>query len=346
MFTANFTACLLVNYSKNDYAVFEIVGTASSALGLLASLVATALILLSKAYRVFILRLMLYLAGSALLSSLCTLTTSVVVLINFNYFKSLIVLRLITAYSLLVYYLFLCWIALYIFSLALCSVQLKKAVHEVIGLVFVLIFPLASVWSVPVYGENMECVLNIKYVIALTGLFLPVCCCSLIASLAIISVLVSICKMSHSSSDALQRSSRRALIETIPILIFILIQSIASALLAMSYMAVFLEEEMKIADEFALRLTGKLFSLTYLAIPVLLLCQYRIRQNLKCKKSFHPTVQNSTFQHRTVHQSSAQVPSHTHFSVPTEVSCTEQDPLIKWTAGQDILVYTSINFVL
>ena len=53
------------------------------------------------------------------------------------------------SYFICVYSFLLCWLGLYLFSLAVFRIQIKKIKHEAIGLVIVLVTPVTFLWIFP-----------------------------------------------------------------------------------------------------------------------------------------------------------------------------------------------------
>ena len=136
----NSTNCLDFNLSRVEYIISNTTITTSSSFGVVSSLFAIVIICYTKAYKEHIHRLLLYLSVMAFISSLSTLTDEGVRWARgidaFHHW--IIVPRLVMGYALTTYYLLLCWVALYILSLARHWVCFKKARHEVLGLVLVL----------------------------------------------------------------------------------------------------------------------------------------------------------------------------------------------------------------
>ena len=343
----NSTSCLDLNFTGVENMISNATVTASNSAGVVSSFFAIAIICYTKAYKEHIHRLLLYLSVTAFISSLTTVIHAVVLWAGgidaFHHW--IIVPRLVMGYALTTYYLLLCWVALYILSLARHWVCFKKARRKVLGLVLVLASPLVVIWAVPVYGTK-SCVLNFRYLLVLCGgLFLMVFVCSLVALFAITAVIVSLWKMSHLRSDVLQNNySRRAMVESIPILLFIFVQGLASFVLFAAYTGtlLMLSGESKLRPShsqlLAVTLLGHLFPLTYTTIPVLLLCQPRVRQRIvtKCcrrgKNSRRFQHRDDSFSHQNTVQQSSEYPnhetSHTHFSSPHESPSSEEDPLI------------------
>ena len=182
----NSTSCLDFNLSRVEYVISNTTITTSSSFGVVSSLFAIFIICYTKAYKEHIHRLLLYLSVMAFISSLSTLTDEVVRWARgIDAFQHwIIVPRLVMGYALTTYYLLLCWVALYILSLARHWVCFKKTRHEVLGLVLVLASPLVVIWAVPVYGTK-SCSLNFRYLLVLcAGLFLMVFFCSSVQKLS------------------------------------------------------------------------------------------------------------------------------------------------------------------
>ena len=103
---------------------------------------AIVLILVAKAYKEFIYRVVLYMAVAVAIG----LLASILNVFEIDYSKRFEIVALLLNYTFLyliyVHSFLLCWLGLYLFSLAVFRVQLKKTEHEAIGLVTVLVTPL------------------------------------------------------------------------------------------------------------------------------------------------------------------------------------------------------------
>ena len=167
----NNTNCL--NLSSEYHIVLSTTFTASCSVGVLSSLAAIILLLVSKGYKEFIHRLFLYLSTAALVACAIQLLYS----IRYDYMESqdtwlVRFIIFILSYSSWTYFLFLCWIGFYVFWLIMHHVQLKKPKHEVTGLVFVLLSPLTVLW-VSLWQLKESCLSITSLIIMLSLDFLP-----------------------------------------------------------------------------------------------------------------------------------------------------------------------------
>ena len=132
------------NYSSEQEQYF-ILSTVSCSVGVLSSLAAIILLLVSKGYKEFIHRLFLYLSTAALV--VCAGQLLYVVEKEYSiYIVFIRVTAFVISYMSLIYFSLLSWIGFYMFWLTVFKVQLKKIKHEVIGLGIVLVIPLTFSW--------------------------------------------------------------------------------------------------------------------------------------------------------------------------------------------------------
>ena len=104
-------------------------------------LTAIVLILVAKAHKAFIYRLLLYMAVDGLLE--CPVALAYIFVSDYTVqYEILTATILLESFFIYVYSILLCWLGLYLFSLAVFRVQLNKTKHEAIGLVTVLVTPL------------------------------------------------------------------------------------------------------------------------------------------------------------------------------------------------------------
>ena len=135
----NSTSQLIVDLSMNG--AICLIGAGSC-------LTAIVLILVAKGHKAFIYRLLLYMAVDGLLGCLALLAYTFEGDYNVQ-FEILAATSLLVYYMIDVYSFLLCWLGLYLFSLAVFRVQLNKTKHEAIGLVTVLVTPLTFLWVLP-----------------------------------------------------------------------------------------------------------------------------------------------------------------------------------------------------
>ena len=276
----NSTACLLYNFSQHEYSVIGTTFLASDIVGLLSSMAAIVLVLVTRSYLVTIYRLILYLSIAALLYLIVAgmmLITSYVTQDSTTSVYAIIVSFLV-GYFLLVYVLVLCWIGVRVFLLAVCGVHLQKTKHELFAIAGVLLLPLIVTWAIPVYTSG-RCAYNPNFfIVSLCGVLVPYVISTILAALTVISVILSLCK----GLLKVKKVNRRALKELAPYLLFIIIQNIYSILL-LTYFALKKKKERK-EILFAFSLNESLVSVvSIISIPLLLLSQPHIRSRLKSK---------------------------------------------------------------
>ena len=293
--------CVVLNTSSGGLLAGNITVVASNSVGLVSSLSAIALILAARAYKDLIQRLILYLSLSALVSSLATLIGQVVQwskVMNKPWEEAL--LRTLMGYAILAYYILICWMALYVFMFALFQVRLNSIKYEVTGLVIGSVLPFTVLWTIPAY-EHLGCLLVYKtLIVQCYGLFLPVSLCSLLAFVTIAAVVFKMCRaavnvnnrrrLSGEPLDLRGRLIRRAVVELVTLFAFILVQNTSSFALFAAYGGMFLEvNESKQKPLFTLTMFAHFFPITFVAIPVLLLCQSRVRRGVRsaarCKRT-------------------------------------------------------------
>ena len=236
----NSTACLLYNFSQHEYSVIGTTFLVSDIVGLLSSMAAIVLVLVTRAYLVTIYRLILYLSIAALLY---LIVAGMMFITSFVTQDSttrvyVIIVSFLVGYFLLVYVLVLCWIGVHVFLLAVIGVHLQKTKHELFAIAGVLLLPLIVTWAIPVYPSG-PCALNPSFLTVVLGGFYLVS--TILAALTVISVILSLCK----GLLKVKKVNRRALKELAPYLLFIIIQNINSILLLTDYALMMKKERME-----------------------------------------------------------------------------------------------------
>ena len=149
MLVNNSTPCYhFINITEYHIVDISVCG-ASDFIGAVSALTAIVLILVAKAYKEFIYRLLLYMSMDGLISCLMTLAFRPAIDFNLQHEYKVaesVLLLFFTNYLVYLYFFLLLWLMLYLFLLAVFRVQLKKTKHETIGLVTVLVTPLTFIW--------------------------------------------------------------------------------------------------------------------------------------------------------------------------------------------------------
>ena len=337
MSTESSASCIEFNFTKaieND--VFNYMFLGEPILALLSCLSAILLVVATKTYKEFVYRLILYLAFAAFTYSLFfSLQTLLYVFVKLKtgWAPIHVPILFVTGYSLLLFGLIVCWIAVYVFALAVCGIQLKKTRHEVIGVVMVLVFPLTLVWTIPVYYTT-GCYFNYRgLLITICGLMLPFSLSTLVATVTTVFVILSLCKCGLWGRSAAGSTRSKALIELIPFIGFFILQNLFASMEILYYALLAAEK----TPPFTIAIIINLFyPFGFISIPLLLLCQPKIRHELRCfafgqrhreiRRSASPECvsHGSSLNHQEVHQQTSQ----THYVVSQESSLSEQDPLI------------------
>ena len=289
------------------------VSGAAAFIGAVSALTAIGLILVAKAHKDFIYRLLLYMATAALFSCLAEIGNNFVTDYKLLYEISMITDTL-KYYFLCLYSFILCWFGLYLLSLAVFRVQLKKTKHEVIGLVTVLVTPLTFLWVFPWKEISTDSCDKYFY------FYIPISLSMLLSFIFIGAVLITLCKNAMKRAEnTLQQQHRKAVRETIPLLVFMTAHQIA---LTIATLIVVCQLYLARDASFILWESYGLWPLGVIFLPILMMCHPRIRSKVKCKrmqdyKNKHITSGYGT----TVHQSHPS--SYTHYSSPHERSGTD-----------------------
>ena len=296
---------------------------ATTSIGAVSCLTAIVLILVAKGYKEFVYRLILYMAVDGLFAFPLTVTWRVLVdTYELKYIVVNTLLNVIVNYLIYEYLFLLCWLGFYLFLLAVFRVQLKKTKHEAIGLVTVLVTPLTFLWVFPWKIRNTLCeatysLEQIKLVIYYN---IPNISASLLSCVFIGAVLITLCR-SAQKQDTLQQQHRKAVKETIPLVVFVIVHQIAVFINAgvLTYQLLMAESGKRVS-----LLLWELFDLWPLAgvsLPVLLLSQPRIRRSIKCcqiKSQQHDQLTNHDYLNTYPQSSGIQQTSCTYFSIPYE----------------------------
>ena len=289
--------------------------TATTSVGVVLSVVSLVLILVSKAYKDFMHRLLCYMATCAFVF----MVTSFLRLSSSEYV--VMVCYVLVFHCVFTYFLLLLWITLYLFVLAVLRVQLKNAKHEAIGLVTVLVMPLIFSWVIPWQIKPAD-LYNIRSMLICLCLFYSPVLLSILVTTVTSGMIFVILYRGSVSGGACNLLHKKALKEAVPFLVFILVhQAVILLVFVCLVFHIVKVKEGKEPSPVSVILFN-LYPLALVLLPVLLLCQPRIQHNLRCKRRHSASTQQPT-----VHQCTVQQTSHTHFSVAPE-TCTEQDPLI------------------
>ena len=322
--TSNDTDCLAFNFTTTEDHIVFYTSASSNLLGLVSSVVAIVFVVVTRAYKVPVNRLILYLSVDTLLY---TIVTPFVFYLDGSGVPSKVCLFW-SVYFRLLYSIFVCWISIYVFVLVVLKVKLKRARYEVIGILFVLLIPLTFVWTVPVYAEGPgRCVLNHNYLtFILCGLGLPYLLSITLAAVTIIFYTMSLC-----SDLCKSRAFHVPMIKLVPFILFVLIQnsfsviSLAIVVLMMNF----------VLSSVLVCVYAVMFALDFVSIPFLLLCQPKIRRKLAagiCNCCRCRRLKGSRERQRSVIQNySNRSASHTQFSAPSPPSVThfsEEEVLI------------------
>ena len=320
----NSTDCYSFTNSTSHLIINLSVYGATTSIGAVSCLTAIFLILVAKAYKEFIYRLLLYMAVDGLLGCLAALVYNTETDYNIPHTIAMTT-NLLMNYFIYVYCLQFCWIGLHLFSLAVFRVNIKKAKHEAIGLVTVLVSPFTFLWVFPwMTRERSLCenTYNLKELKLVLLFNIPIISSAVLTSIFIGAVLMMLCKNAiNRAENTLQHQHRKAVRETIPLLVFVSVHQI-SAFVTVGILVcqLFLAMEKERSPFFLWELFD-LWPIDTVSIPILLLVQPHIRRRIKCRRS--PTVQVTTDNERAtiIHQSSGvQQPSNSYCSIPHETS--------------------------
>ena len=320
--------CNFSSWNESQSLLIESTVVLSSSVGLLSSLAAIVLVLITRAYKEFIQRLFLYLAITA--TFVCTLLLSIpVVLITldahndttqlqakFDEFQLAIFVPL--RCFVMLYGLLLCWIGVYVASLTIDIRRFKSLRHEIIGLAIVTFTPMTTLCIFPVVQDN-SCDLGPLFVFVILVIILLLSV--LMVTLSVGAVIFQLCRSGLKCNSSVHV---RALKEATPLLTFVVIHQIAGGLV-LTYVIIQLLNETKLPP---VPLVVFYFSVPsfFVSIPLFLLCQPRIRHGIRCKKKKRQQQQSvGVWNPSTGIQD---VTSQTHYIVPPETSFTEEDPLI------------------
>ena len=324
--TPNDSNCNSFINSTSQLIVSSSVYGASTFIGEASALIAIVLILVAKVHKDFIYRLLLYMAVAALPGLLATLAYNIEIDYRLQYDIAMPT-NLVMTYLIYVYDFLLFWLGLYLFSLAVFRVQLKKPKHEVIGLVTVLVTPLTFLWVFP-WKARKTLVCEDTYSLAIIKLVffynIPNVSVILLSTIFIGAVLMILCKNAvNRAENTLQQQHRKAVRETIPLVVFVIAHQI-SALMVFGVLAcqlyIAVATKNKRAPVFVWEMYH-LWPITVISLPILLLSQPRIRHRIKCRKS--PMLATDNERATIIHHSSGiEQPSYSYYSIPHESSCT------------------------
>ena len=322
--------CSLSSWNESNY-LLMIGSTAatSTSVGLLSSLAAIVLVLITRAYKEFIQRLFLYLAITA--TFLCTLLLPIFVVflimldahndttqLQAKIDEIQIAFSVPLGYFGLLYGLLLCWIGVYVASLTIGIRRFKSIRHEIVGLAFVTITPLTAVCIFPAVQDN-SCDLGLfVFAILVIIMLLSV----LMVTLSVGAVIFQLCRSGLKCNSSVHV---RALKEATPLLTFVVIHQISVGFLLI-YAIVLLTSGETGLPPVSLVVLYDSFPVIFVSIPLVLLCQPRIRHGIRCKKKKRQQQQSVGVWNPSTEVQD--VTSQTHYNVPPETSFTEHDPLI------------------
>ena len=322
--------CNLSLWNESQSLLIGSTAVLSNSVGLLSSLAATVLVLITRAYKEFIQRLFLYLAITA--TFLCTLLLSIFVVflimldahndttqLQAKLEEIQIAFSFPLGYFGLLYGLLLCWIGVYVASLTIGIRRFKSIRHEIIGLAFVTITPLTAVCIFPVVQDSCDLGLFVLAILVII-LLLSV----LMVTLSVGAVILQLCRSGFKCNSSVHV---RALKEATPLLTFVVIHQIAVGFL-LTYAIVLLTNFLDKTKLPPFSLVVFYFSVPsfFVSIPLFLLCQPRIRHGIRCKKKKRQQQQSVGVWNPTT--GVQDVTSQTHYIVPPETSFTEEDALI------------------
>ena len=307
----NGTSQLIINLSMGGVTCFIAAGSC---------LIAIVLILVAKGHKVFIYRLLLYMAVDALLGSLIRLAFFFERDYNVQYYKVIISTYCVSNYLIDVYFFLLCWLGLYLFSLAVFRVQLKKTKHEAIGLVTVFVTPLTFLWVFPwrIRKSNFCASSDMIQFISINNIGIPVALLLFLSCLFIGAMLTVLCLNAVKRvENTFQQQHRKAVRETIPLVVFMIAHVVTLSVAGV--LSLYFSEKEKV--KFFLLQIIHLWPIVLVSLPILLLFQPHIRRKIKCRRSQRLININATSGYgTTVHQSHPSSASYTHFSSPHEDS--------------------------
>ena len=322
--TSGQAICNVSSWNESQSLLIETVVFISNSAGILSSLAAIVLVLITRAYKEFIQRLFLYLAITATFVCTLLLFDSVVNYVHVNSgtitkkeIQFQMAMRIPVVYFDMVYGLLLCWIGVYVASLTIGIRRFKSIRHEMVGLAIVTITPLTAsvVWIIPVVQNPYHC--DIMLSIILITLLLSV----LMVTLSVGAVIFHLCRSGLKCNSSVHV---RALKEATPLLTFVVIHQIAVGFL-LTYAIVQYSDETELPPNSLVVLYSSVPAVLFVSIPLFLLCQPRIRHGIRCKKKRQQQQSVGVWNPSTGIQD---VTSQTHYIVPPESSFTEEDPLI------------------
>ena len=284
---SNSTDCYnFINHTGQLITNLSVYG-ATGFIGVVSSLTAIFLILIAKTHKEFINRLLLYMASVCFLTCLTTIAYNFESDYNVRYEISKPT-NILMGYFVYVYSFLLCWLGLYLFSLAVFRVQLKKPKHEAIGLVIVLVTPLTFLWVFYWKTRKSEICEDTYSLneIRLTLCFnIPILLSHLFSCFFIGAVLITLCKNAVDRvENTLQQQHRKAVREIVPLVVFMIAHQIL-----LIFVTVIVACQLLMAEEgkkapFIMWESYDMWPIVTVSIPILLLCQPRIRRRLKCKR--------------------------------------------------------------
>ena len=287
--TSSSSDCYSFINHTNELIINLSVYGATTSIGAVSALTAIVLILVAKAHKEFIYRLILYMAVDAVMGCLIEFVNNFENDYNIPY-KISMSTNLTFTYMICVYCFLLCWLGLYLFSLAVFRVQLKKTKHEAIGLVTVLVTPLTFLWVFPWKTRNANLchyTYNLNEIKFVFFYNIPVFLTILLSCLFIGAVLIALCKNAvNRAENTLQQQHRKAVRETIPFVVFMIAHQVTIfTVVVIIACQLYLAEEGEKAGTFVLWECFNLWPLIVVSLPILLACHPRIRRRIKCTRS-------------------------------------------------------------
>ena len=265
----NSSDCLVFNFSETEDDINFYASFSSNLLGCLSSVVAIVFVVVTRAYRLPVNRLILYLSVDTLLY---TVVTPFVYVVDGPSVLSKIIIFW-SEYFHVLYSIFVCWIGIYIFALVVLKVKLKRARYEVIGILIVLVIPLTFVWTVPVYEGSEECVYNSNYVKFLLYGLGPPCLLSLLTAAVTITFYVGVLCKDFCKTKTVHV---KPFTKLMPFILFIFIQN-SFLIVAFSIIVLMMNFKQSLALVYVFQ---GMSVLNFVSIPFLLLCQLKIRRKL------------------------------------------------------------------
>ena len=202
-------------------------------------------------------------------------------------------------YLILVFSVLICWIAVYVFSLAVFRVELKRPRHELTGVLLAVLLPAVASGLMCVVFPLTDLQTNTYITIVAVFLFvsiLPFLLSALLTAMSLVAVLLAL----HSSEDfRIHRRHRAALKEAAILLVFSVVQLLVGSVVFAFYLYYFLIILLQSCILWYPFVEFVMFvPCAFVCLPILLLCQRRVRGQLTWrnfgKQVQHVLVQSSS----------------------------------------------------